>query len=73
MSCICQDPQRSFNSDPPEKFPDLVIDHEDARFPAVIEVHCRVCGTRWKVMQIPYGGIYGDFDWQRIDAPPAES
>ena len=57
----------------PRRSSRISIDREDARFPAVIEVHCRVCGTRWKVMQIPYGGIYGDFDWQRIDAPPAES
>ena len=29
MSCICQDPQRSFSNAPPEKFPELVIDHVD--------------------------------------------
>ncbi|MBK8069193.1 MAG: hypothetical protein IPK27_16665 [Rhodanobacteraceae bacterium] len=69
MACICQDP-RGFLGDPPEKFAEIVIDRESGRFPAVIEVHCSVCGARWKVLQIPYGGIYGDFEWQRVEAPP---
>jgi hypothetical protein len=26
-----------------------------------------VSGTRWSVVLIPYGGIYGDFDWERVE------
>ena len=52
----------------PSTFPELVIEaQDDRRFPTW-DVRCAVCGTRWRVHVIPYGGIYGDFDWHRL--PP---
>ena len=66
--CICLDqPYRRFQGDSPARFPELVVDAHDDRFPDTWHVHCRHCGTHWSIALVPYGGIYGDCDWERVD------
>ena len=67
-ACLCaRQPHRHFYGDHPRDFPELIIDVTDAKDPPCWTLHCSHCGTRWKVCVIPYGGIYGDFDWERIE------
>lgn len=71
-SCLCLDhPWQRFQGDKPTCFPELVVEAHDDRFPPTWQVCCSRCGTRWSVALVPYGGIYGDFDWERIakDSP----
>lgn len=66
--CLCTDhPHQRFQGDSPTRYPELVVDVHEDRFPDRWHVHCRQCGTRWLVALVPYGGIYGDFDWERVD------
>lgn len=66
--CVClEKPYQRFQGDSPVRFPELVVDAHDQEFPDTWRVHCRHCGTRWVVALVPYGGIYGDFDWERLD------
>lgn len=69
LACFCaQHSNRSFQGDAPRRFPELsVLSHND-RFPDTWALQCSVCSTRWQVGLIPYGGIYGDFDWERLTA-----
>jgi hypothetical protein len=69
-TCLCQrNPHPSFQGDHPERFDELRVEsHEPGHAPRW-RVRCRVCGTAWTVVGIPGGGIYGDFDWQRIESP----
>ena len=72
MSCLCQDrPYQRFQGDAPERVTEIAVERADERFPADLTVRCTRCGTHWRVLQIPYGGIQGDYDWERLAAPPA--
>ncbi len=66
--CLCSEqPYQRFQGDAPGKFAEFVVDEHEARFPPRWRLRCGVCGTRWSVVLIPYGGIYGDFDWERVE------
>lgn len=66
--CLCSEqPHPNFQGDAPRKFPELIVDEHDEDFPPRWQLHCSRCGTRWSVALIPYGGIYGDFDWERVE------
>jgi hypothetical protein len=68
-ACLCtREPYRRFYGDHPRDFPEMVIDMADRKDPPCWILHCSHCGTGWKVSAIPYGGIYGDFEWERIEA-----
>ena len=65
--CICLDkPYLRFQGDSPTRYPELIVDAHDDEFPATWRVHCSLSGSHWLVAQVPYGGIYGDFDWDRV-------
>lgn len=67
-ACYCRSEKagRPYGDDP-AKYPELVEESSNGRFPVSLVVRCRICGKVWQVDQIPYGGIYGDFEWQPID------
>lgn len=68
-TCFCRAPRHHpLAQDAPRDHPELLVESHDARFPDVWRLRCPVCGSRWKVSLIPYGGIYGDFDWERLDS-----
>lgn len=71
MPCTCQLPDHPrFQGDRPDQHP-VLIEEIREEFPPSWIVSCRSCDRRWAVHAIPYGGIYGDFDWERL--PPAAS
>lgn len=68
--CFCDDhPGGRFFGDDPLRVTEVEILEDNAVFPAILRVRCRSCAGEWRVEQIPYGGIYGDFDWRRVQAP----
>jgi len=67
--CVCRAPSHQrLSEDAPRDHPELVVESHNDKFPDVWLLRCSVCGTRWRVSLIPYGGIYGDFDWERMDS-----
>lgn len=67
-TCMCRAPCATrLSEDAPRDHPELLLESHDATFPDVWRLRCSVCGTRWQVCLIPYGGLYGDFDWTRLD------
>ncbi len=66
-ACFCAGhPGTRFYGDDPGHIAGLEIIEDNGRFPATLRVRCRSCGGLWLVHQIPYGGIYGDFEWHSL-------
>lgn len=66
--CFCSEQTYArFQGDAPRAHPKLLVEAHDASYPDTWQLRCSVCGTRWQVDLIPSGGLYGDFEWERLD------
>ena len=69
-NCSCPRTQgRRFQGDAPERHVELVEEQAWTDWPPRWRLRCPACQMRWLVSYIPGGGIYGDFDWARLDEP----
>lgn len=66
--CFCvRNPHRSLQGDRPDRHEELRVEAHESGHAPLWRLRCSACGQRWTVVGIPGGGIYGDFDWQRVD------
>ncbi len=66
--CYCvRHPHRSLQGDHPDRNPELLVESHTSGHAPEWRLRCSHCGTNWRVIGIPGGGIYGDFDWERLD------
>ena len=71
-TCHCAPhPDARFYGDDPARFPELQVLEDNGRFPAHLRLQCSICLRLWQVDQIPYGGLYGDFEWRRLEGSAA--
>lgn len=65
--CFClRHPHRYLQGNHPERYPELLIQFHAAGHAPEWLVRCSRCETAWRIVGIPGGGIYGDFDWERL-------
>jgi len=67
-TCFCRrNPYARLQDDRPDRHPELRVESHSEGYVAEWRLRCSECGTAWRVNYIPGGGIYGDFDWERLD------